>query len=68
MAGVRQDAGFIPALPIHRSSVTRAIGARGTDHLPGKIQQFRVGWDDNDPALFLNIRILSKEQNFSHSR
>lgn len=51
---------FVQLLPIDISNEAEMIKARDTAHLLGKIQQFRVGWDPNDPALFPNAHILTE--------
>lgn len=58
-------------LPIDISSEAAMIKARNTAYLPGKIQQFRVGWDANNPALSPNAHILTERtvkplEKFSH--
>lgn len=62
---------FAQLLPIDISSEAEIIKARDTAHLPCKIQQFRVGQDANDPALFPNAHILMERtvkplEKFSH--
>lgn len=49
---------FVQFLPIDINSEAEIIKAKDTAHLPRKIQQFGVGWDANDPALFPNTHIL----------
>jgi len=51
---------LVQLLPFEISSKAEMIKARDTAHLPGKIQQLRVGWDANAPALFPNAHILTE--------
>lgn len=49
----------VPLLPIDINREAETIKARDTAQVPGKMKQFRAGWDANEPALLPKAHILT---------